>query len=125
MNNRLAAKGSSFRSVALKTRFFWALLVLTLSCFAGAVKAESPGGGNIYACNQDSDCVIKDVRNCCGYYPACVNAGAVIDVESVDRECAKQSVMGVCGFPEISGCACQNGSCVSVESESSPEDKPE
>ncbi len=89
-----------------------------------STKAET-APADIYACTKDSDCVVKDVHNCCGYYPACVNTSAVIDVEAVNRECAKQNVAGVCGFPEISGCTCQNGLCVNIESGSSSESVPQ
>jgi hypothetical protein len=95
-----------------------------LLTYAPSIVSAAPDA-NVYACTHDSDCVVKDVHNCCGYYPACVNTSAVIDVEAVNRECAKQNSVGICGFPEISGCSCQNGSCVSVESGSSSEDAPE
>ncbi len=97
---------------------FLAVSFLALAYASVSAKAENLGG-NIYACAQDSDCVVKDVHNCCGYYPACVNASAVIDIQAVERRCAKDNAAGVCGFPEISGCACQNGSCVNIET--SPE----
>lgn len=103
------------------------LLAVSFFLIAGTptIARATASDDNIYACTQDSDCAVKDIHNCCGYYPACVNTNAVIDVEAVKRECAKQNSVGICGFPEISGCSCQNGSCVSVESGSSSEDVPE
>ncbi len=74
------------------------------------------------SCQQDSDCTVKDVHNCCGYYPACVNKAAVTDAARVQRLCAESSLAGVCGFPDISDCACLKGACQpgSAESGKSP-----
>ncbi len=38
-------------------------------------------------CETDSDCAVKNVGNCCGYYPACVNKFFVPDLEAVQKEC--------------------------------------
>lgn len=64
-----------------------------------------------YSCETDSDCAIKDVSNCCGYYPKCVNVNAKTNPEFVKQACAKEGIAGVCGFPSISSCKCVNKKC--------------
>ena len=70
-----------------------------------------------YFCNKDSDCMIKDVRNCCGYYPKCVNKDYIPDIEAVERECREKGVASICGFPEIKECKCVQNKCESIEGE--------
>ncbi len=62
-------------------------------------------------CKTDADCTVKNVGNCCGYYPACVNVNSPTDPKGVQAECAKKGMMSVCGFPEISSCSCKQGKC--------------
>lgn len=64
-----------------------------------------------YSCTQDSDCVVKDVHNCCGYQPACVNSDAQVDPDYVREVCKKYSLSSGCGFDEITGCKCVNNTC--------------
>jgi len=64
-----------------------------------------------YSCSRDADCAIKDVHNCCGYYPRCVNRDSEVNPALVNKLCEKESSVGVCGFPAISGCACVSGRC--------------
>jgi hypothetical protein len=66
-----------------------------------------------YSCRTDADCAIKDVGNCCGRYPACVNRESPTFPDRVKAECAKKGEMGICGFPEIKGCSCVEGRCAS------------
>ncbi len=63
------------------------------------------------SCRTDADCTVKNVGNCCGYYPACVNVNAKTDPKAVQAQCAKSGQVGVCGFPEISSCQCVKGQC--------------
>ncbi len=63
------------------------------------------------SCKTDADCTVKDVGNCCGYYPACVNINAKTDPKAVQAQCAKSGMASVCGFPEISDCKCVKGQC--------------
>ena len=72
---------------------------------------RKPDGGVDYRCNGDADCVVKDVGNCCGYYPACVNRASPTFPAQVEAECAKKGMASVCGFPVIRGCACVDGRC--------------
>lgn len=66
-------------------------------------------------CRVDADCVVKDVGNCCGYYPACVHRDQPTFPERVQAECAKTGAVGICGYPEISACRCNAGTCEAAE----------
>ncbi|MGO4223472.1 hypothetical protein AB4Y64_16635 [Lysobacter sp. TAF61] len=68
------------------------------------------------SCRSDADCAIKDVGNCCGAMPACVNANSPTDPASVQAACAKSGRMGVCGFKTIDSCQCTQGQCSDVSS---------
>lgn len=63
------------------------------------------------SCKSDADCTVKDVGNCCGYYPACVNVNSPTDPRGVQAQCAKSGMASVCGFQEIRGCQCVRGQC--------------
>lgn len=63
------------------------------------------------SCNTDAECTVKDVGNCCGYYPACVNVDSPTDPEAVRAQCAKTGMASVCGFPAITSCQCVAGQC--------------
>ena len=63
------------------------------------------------SCRSDADCAVKNVGNCCGYYPACVNKDSPTDPEGVQAQCAKSGMMSVCGFADISACSCNAGTC--------------
>ena len=67
----------------------------------------------VRSCRTDSDCVVKNVGNCCGAMPACVNRDSPTDPAGVQARCAKEGTASVCGFTEIAGCRCANGRCVS------------
>src|SRR5688500_4613380 len=69
-----------------------------------------------YSCRSDSDCSVKDVGNCCGTMPACVNKDSPTDPQAVRAQCAANSQMGICGFQEISSCQCVSGRCESAQS---------
>lgn len=63
-----------------------------------------------YACEQAADCVIKDVHNCCGYFPRCVNQ----DSPTPAPECPAGQA-SVCGFPDITHCECEQNTCRSMQ----------
>jgi hypothetical protein len=69
-----------------------------------------------YSCRSDGDCAVKDVGNCCGAMPACVNKGSPTDPKAVQAQCAASGQMGICGFREISSCQCVSGRCESAQS---------
>ncbi|WP_407354229.1 hypothetical protein [Luteimonas sp. R10] len=66
------------------------------------------------SCRADSDCAVKNVGNCCGYFPACVNREAQPDPEAVRARCAETGMASVCGFREISACSCVQNRCEAV-----------
>ena len=66
------------------------------------------------SCRVDSDCEVKNVGNCCGYFPACVNTAAEPDPEAVMAECADSGMASVCGFREIQACSCVSNRCEAV-----------
>ena len=69
-------------------------------------------------CNTDSDCKIKDIHNCCGYYPKCVNKEHVPDIAEVERECEEKGISSICGFPDITSCMCVEHVCKSMQGNS-------
>lgn len=78
-------------------------------------KAEPGAPGEVdYSCTTDADCTIKNVGNCCGYYPACVNVDSPTFPEQVQAECAASGRASICGFPSLSGCKCVQGQCEGV-----------
>lgn len=64
------------------------------------------------SCKTDADCTVKNVGNCCGAYPACVNKSSPTDPQGVQAECAKNGIASVCGFNEITACRCVRNQCV-------------
>lgn len=85
--------------------------------FEEAVPARTVVPEVDYSCTVDSDCAVKNVGNCCGYYPACVNKDSPTFPELVAKQCAEQGTAGICGFPEIRGCACVEGRCAPSDAE--------
>lgn len=63
------------------------------------------------SCKTSADCAVKNVGNCCGAMPACVNKDSPTDPAAVQAACAAKGMMSVCGFAEISACQCDNGQC--------------
>lgn len=79
---------------------------------SAAVSAEpEPIGIVDYSCRSDADCAVKNVGNCCGYYPACVNKDSETFPEQVKEQCTREGRMAICGFREISECICTQGRC--------------
>lgn len=69
-----------------------------------------------FSCNTDADCTVKNVGNCCGYYPRCVNKDSPTDPEAVQAQCAKSGMASVCGFQPVSSCQCVQGACEGSDS---------
>ena len=63
------------------------------------------------SCKSNADCAVKNVGNCCGAMPACVNKDSPTDPAAVQAQCAAKGMMSTCGFAEISTCQCDNGQC--------------
>ena len=88
--------------------------------------ATTPPGGELVSgvaadpaqpdlsCKVASDCEVKNVGNCCGYFPACVNKDSAVDPEAVRAECARTGMASVCGFQDIQACECAQGQCRAV-----------
>lgn len=66
------------------------------------------------SCKTNADCVVKDVGNCCGTMPACVNVDSPTDPKGVQAECKRKGTMSVCGFPALEGCTCSRGQCIAL-----------
>lgn len=74
-----------------------------------------PAVGEVdYSCTTDADCSIKNVGNCCGYYPACVNVDSPVFPEQVKARCRASGTASICGFPSLSGCQCVEGRCEGI-----------
>ena len=71
-------------------------------------------GGVNYECSVPADCAIKDVGNCCGSYPQCVNKDSPTFPEQVKANCEKQGMSSICGFPDIASCDCIEGRCTGL-----------
>ena len=112
----------------MKTRKYFesfvllALLVLLAACSSssstGTAQPPPPGtdkpalGQIDTRCRSNADCAVKNVGNCCGAMPACVNRDSPTDPQAVQAQCQAKGMMGLCGFREISACQCDNGQCV-------------
>ncbi len=68
------------------------------------------------SCKTNSDCAVKDVGNCCGAYPMCVNKDTKTDPAAVRAQCEQKGMASVCGFQEVSGCQCVKGQCENISS---------
>jgi len=91
-------------------------LLLLAGCATAAAPVVAPSDAVDYSCRSHADCAIKNVGNCCGYYPACVNRDSPTFPEQVEAECEKSGMASVCGWPVIKGCACVEGRCEAADS---------
>ena len=94
------------------------IVLFALAVAAAATRAEDstiaiPGRVD-YSCVVDADCTVKDIGNCCGYYPACVNRDSPTFPQQVLAECERKGLAGVCGFPSIQSCRCEAKRCAAV-----------
>ena len=69
-------------------------------------------------CKTSADCAVKNVGNCCGAMPACVNKDSPTDPAAVQAACSAKGMAGVCGFQEISACQCDSGQCAPADATS-------
>lgn len=74
-----------------------------------------PAAGNPLSpdrsCRTSADCVVKNVGNCCGAMPACVNRGAATDPVAVKAQCERDGRSSICGFKDVQACECVQGTC--------------
>jgi hypothetical protein len=81
------------------------------SAAAPAPQAADKPAAPDRSCKADVDCAVKDVGNCCGRMPACVNANAAVDPAATRAWCASQGIASTCGFVEVTACQCVAGTC--------------
>lgn len=79
---------------------------------AGDIAATA--GAPDLSCRIASDCEVKNVGNCCGYFPACVNKDSPVDPDAVRAECARTGTSSICGWRDIQACECEQGQCRGV-----------
>ena len=84
-----------------------------------ATAGAGPGAGTSPAlvdrsCTVAADCLVKNVGNCCGYQPACVNRDAPVDPDAVRAACERSGMASVCGWQDIQACDCVQGRCEAV-----------
>ena len=78
--------------------------------------AQDAAPGTVDAsCRVASDCAVKNVGNCCGHFPACVNRDAAVDPAAVRAQCAASGMASVCGWKDIQSCDCVQGRCQAVD----------
>ncbi|RYD15189.1 MAG: hypothetical protein EOP90_09615 [Lysobacteraceae bacterium] len=101
----------------MRTLPFLVLLLALAACAHAAPRADTqPTVPEVDTrCRVDADCVVKDVGNCCGHYPACVHRDSPTFPDLVKADCERRGIAGVCGFPVIKGCACVDGRCAAAE----------
>lgn len=90
------------------------LFALPLCAFADWSSIEEYYDSLQKGCQSDSDCVEKNVGNCCGGYPKCVRKDSLPNPAWVSKFCVAQGMAGVCGFPKIDGCKCVEQRCQDV-----------
>jgi hypothetical protein len=73
-----------------------------------------PPGSPDLSCRIADDCVVKNVGNCCGYFPACVNKDSPVDPDAVRAECERTGTSSICGWQDIQACDCVQGQCRAV-----------
>ena len=78
---------------------------------SGAVELTKDANLLDTSCTEDADCAVKNVGNCCGYFPACVNKDSPTFPDQVKAQCEKDGMASICGFREISSCTCSDGQC--------------
>ena len=76
------------------------------------------------SCRTDADCAVKNVGNCCGAMPACVNKDSPTDPAGVQAQCAKEGMVSVCGFAEMEGCRCTDNQCTPAVAPLDPSQDP-
>jgi len=102
----------------MKLKIYTGLIFLSL-CFScntsNSTSSQTCSTPKVdYSCNLDTDCTIKDVGNCCGYYPECVNTNSPTDPKKVKECCLQNGQSSACGYPSITSCKCQNNRCAGI-----------
>jgi len=88
------------------------LLLAAAGCAPAANDAPAVAKNEVdRSCKVDADCAVKDVGNCCGYYPQCVNKDSPTFPRQVKADCKAKGMSSVCGFAEIDSCECVENRC--------------
>ena len=87
------------------------LLIIVLIIFITACSQPIISEDNKLFCETSEDCEVKNVGNCCGYYPGCVNKDYEPNLTKVQQDCFEQGIASVCGWTEIESCECINNLC--------------
>ena len=108
-----------FASFVQATTLLSAMLLTSCSSGSADITQSPPAESNKQTgvqidthCKTSADCAVKNIGNCCGAMPACVNKDSPTDPQAVQAQCQAKGMMGICGFREISACQCDNGQCV-------------
>ena len=64
------------------------------------------------SCNTVNDCEIKNVGNCCGQLPKCVNKNYIPQPNFVSDKCEEEDLFSGCGFVAFNKCLCIDNNCV-------------
>lgn len=80
-------------------------------------QVERPGVALDFSCRTDADCTVKDIGNCCGTYPQCVNVDSPTDPKAVQEECRRKGMASTCGFQQLSGCQCVQNRCRGISAD--------
>lgn len=93
-----------------------ALLIMLVGCIATEQRVPETLDSAVPAtlvlsCTTDADCVVKNIGNCCGYFPACLNKNSPTSPDLVLAQCERDQQMAQCGHPMIYGCRCESGFC--------------
>jgi len=84
--------------------------------YAALLNQSCQGQQQQPTCTVNSDCVVKDVGNCCGYYPKCVHYMHYPDPAAVKKACEENGMGSACGWIVIDACACNSaGRCINLE----------
>ena len=89
--------------------------------YNGVSDAKSGSSGNTmslmgkFGCTEHSECTVKNVGNCCGYYPECVNINYEPDPEAVQAACIANGITGIICEPTVlKSCECTMSKCKAV-----------
>lgn len=71
-------------------------------------------------CQTAVDCEVKNIGNCCGFLPVCVNKASPTAPDLVLARCAASGEEPICDHPMIYACLCERGICKADPSVRSP-----
>ena len=100
----------------MKKRILATLVLLILTSCSNQPKSVEEYQASIdYSCSTDSDCIKKNVGNCCGFFPKCVNKNFEPNKGLLKELCKEENAFSICGYPEITSCKCTNNKCEALQ----------